>query len=103
MSRESVEQKAQRYLVSGRLTVRLATPERVEAHVKGDSGHVYRLTHEDDIWSCSCPAKTRCAHLVALKRVVTRSGTEVLELVVDDDGDYLAVVQMVFFVRRAVV
>lgn len=78
MSRETLEQKAERYLISGRLTIRLVTPERIEAHCKGDSGHAYRLTHENDIWSCSCPARGRCCHLTALKRVVVRPGVEVL-------------------------
>jgi hypothetical protein len=78
VSLESVEQKAQRYLTSGRLNVRLATPQRIEAFCRGDSGHCYRLGHENDVWWCSCPARQLCAHLVALKRVVTRPGTEVL-------------------------
>ena len=77
MSRETIELKAQRYLVCGRVTVRLATPERLEAYVKGDSGHAYRVTHED-VWACSCPARGRCCHLLAVKRVVVRAGTEIL-------------------------
>ncbi len=78
MSREDALSKGERYLLSGRLTIRLVTPERIEAHVKGDSGHVYRVIHDSGLWACSCPAQTRCAHLVALKRVVTRPGVEVL-------------------------
>ena len=78
MSRENVQAKAERYLLSSRLTIRLVNPERIEAHVKGDSGHTYRVIHDAGMWSCSCPAKQRCAHLVALKRVVTRPGIEVL-------------------------
>ena len=78
MTRENALSKGERYLLSGRLTIRLVTPERIEAHVKGDSGHTYRVIHDAGMWSCSCPAKTRCAHLIALKRVVTRPGTEVL-------------------------
>jgi uncharacterized Zn finger protein len=78
VSREDALSKGERYLLSGRLTIRLVTPERIEAHVKGDSGHVYRVIHDSGLWACSCPAQTRCAHLVALKRVVTRPGVEVL-------------------------
>lgn len=78
MTRENALSKGERYLLSGRLTVRLVTPERIEAHCKGDSGHFYKLCHENGVWSCSCPARQRCAHLMALKRVVTRPGTEVL-------------------------
>ena len=76
MSRESVEAKAQRYLISGRLNVSLAGPRRIEAFCRGDSGHCYRLGHENDTWWCSCPAKGRCCHLTALKRVVVRAGIE---------------------------
>ena len=78
MSRESVEAKAERYLVSARLSVRIAGPQRVEAFCRGDSGHCYRLGHENDVWWSSCPARGRCCHLTALKRVVVRPGTEVL-------------------------
>jgi len=78
MGRESVATKGERYLVTGRLTVRIVTPQKIEAFCKGDSGHTYRLAHQDGVWSCSCPARTRCAHLVALKRVTTRPGVEVL-------------------------
>jgi hypothetical protein len=78
MSRENAQAKGERYLLSGRLTVRLVTPERIDAFCKGDSGHIYRVIHDAGMWSCSCPAKQRCAHLVALKRVVSRPGTEVL-------------------------
>jgi len=59
MTRENALSKGERYLVSGRLTVRLATPEKIEAFCKGDSGHTYRLSHQDGVWSCSCPARTR--------------------------------------------
>ena len=76
--RENALSKGERYLLSGRLTIRLVTPERIEAHVKGDSGHTYRVIYDAGRWSRSCPARTRCAHLIALKRVLTRPGTEVL-------------------------
>ena len=78
VTRENAQAKGERYLLSGRLTIRLVTPERIEAHVKGDSGHIYRVIHDNGLWTCSCPAKQRCAHLVALKRVVSRPGVEVL-------------------------
>lgn len=43
MTREGALTKGERYLLSGRLTIRLVTPERIEAHVKGDSGHTYEV------------------------------------------------------------
>jgi uncharacterized Zn finger protein len=78
VTRENAQAKGERYLLSGRLTVCLATPQRVEALCRGDSGHSYSLGHDNDVWWCSCPAKGRCCHLTALKRVVVRPGVEVL-------------------------
>ena len=57
--RENAQSKGERYLLSGRLTVRLVTPERIDAFCKGDSGHTYRVIHDAGMWSCSCPAKQR--------------------------------------------
>ena len=37
MTRENAISKGERYLLSGRLTIRLVTPERIEAHCKGDA------------------------------------------------------------------
>ena len=59
MSRENVQAKAERYSLSGRLIIRLVNPERIEAHCKGDSGHIYRVIHDNGLWACSCPAKSR--------------------------------------------
>lgn len=67
MTRENALAKGERYLLSGRLTIRLVTPERIEADVKGDSGHTHRVIFDDGLWACSCPAKQRCAHLIALR------------------------------------
>lgn len=54
LTRENAQAKGERYLLSGRLTIRLVTPERIEAHVKGDSGHIYRVIHDNGLWTCSC-------------------------------------------------
>ncbi len=73
MSRESALDKACRYLVEGRLTIRQADRTRgVLAHVRGDSGLIYRAEWSPDLgWMCNCPDRTdQCAHLIALRLVV---------------------------------
>lgn len=74
MSRETIEQKASRYLSEGRLTVRSRSGHTVEATCTG--GDLYRLGHAPgDGWFCDCPAFANpCAHLVALQLVVTSRG-----------------------------
>jgi hypothetical protein len=63
----AVEQKARNYLLQGRLVVHTADPQtgRIRASCRGD-GAVYTLGRDDDGWYCNCPARTRCAHMVAL-------------------------------------
>ena len=73
MTRESVEVKAHRYLVEGRLVVREVFRDRIAATCRGD-GELYRLGRGDgEDWFCSCPARGRCSHLVALGLVVATS------------------------------
>ncbi len=70
MSENAVE-KGRRYLTEGRLVVRLVDEGAgvVEADCRG-GGAVYRLGHRDGRWVCSCAARGRCSHLVALQLVV---------------------------------
>ena len=70
--RETSHSKGLRYLLEGRVNVRLVTPERAECHVKGDSGAAYRVTNDYTGWSCTCPAQGRCAHQWACQRVLVR-------------------------------
>jgi uncharacterized Zn finger protein len=73
MARESVEVKARRYLVEGRLVVTAVDVDRIAATCRGD-GQLYRLGRGDgEDWWCECPARARCAHLVALGLVVATS------------------------------
>ncbi|MGI8790287.1 MAG: hypothetical protein ACR2I4_05325 [Actinomycetota bacterium] len=69
MPREPAAMKAERYLVSGRLQIHAADAFSASATVRGDSGELYRVIHDHGLWQCSCPARTRCAHLLALARV----------------------------------
>lgn len=70
MTRESVEQKATRYLCEARLTV-TRVDERAVAAVCRGAGAVYALGYSGPLgWWCECPARGRCCHLTALQRVV---------------------------------
>jgi uncharacterized Zn finger protein len=66
--RESVDDKAKRYLAEGRVLVERVADDEVSATVRG-GGDLYRVSHQRGGWDCSCPARTRCAHLVAVGRI----------------------------------
>jgi hypothetical protein len=67
-TRENVQAKGRRYLLEGRLLVRYVDASGIKAFCRG-SATVYQLGFEDGRWRCSCPARGRCAHLVALQLV----------------------------------
>lgn len=70
MPRESAAAKARRYLTEGRLVVEHVHPGEVTASCRGD-GTVWRLGWRPGTgWWCSCPARGRCAHLLAVGLVV---------------------------------
>lgn len=69
MAREPIDDKAARYLIEGRLVVSRVAAGTVRAHVRGD-GSIYELGVDDGRWWCSCPARSRCCHIVALGSVV---------------------------------
>lgn len=64
--RENVRDKSVRLLISGRLRVTHVHGDEIKAECRGDSGEVYELGHVDEVWRCSCPARTACSHLHAL-------------------------------------
>jgi hypothetical protein len=64
-SKETVAAKAHRYLTEGRVIVTLATPGCVNATVRGDAD-VHQVTYQRGGWNCTCPARGRCAHLLAV-------------------------------------
>jgi len=73
--RESVQEKAFRYLREGRLTI-----ERVDQHgglvvakCKGETGE-WMCGYDVQVkqWRCTCLARGDCAHLRALRSVVAR-------------------------------
>ena len=71
--RENARDKSVRLLVSGRLRVTSVIGSEILAECRGDSGEVYTLGHVDEVWSCSCPARTACSHLHALWAVTAVS------------------------------
>jgi hypothetical protein len=82
MSRESLQEKASRLLLAGRLTVVSVVGESIEARIEGDHG-VYRLGYaRPGGWWCSCPGRQRggrgkaCAHLAALALVAGKTARQ---------------------------
>lgn len=64
--RENAAAKARRYLVEGRVLVERVDRHLVIATARGD-GAVHRCTWTPARgWSCSCPARGRCCHLLAV-------------------------------------
>lgn len=71
MARETVRDKAERYLLEGRVIVATVDRSRVVAYVRGE-GAQYVTEWTSGSWECSCPHRARttdCSHVVALKRV----------------------------------
>ena len=63
--------KARCYLVDGRLSIEHADAEAVRASACG-SDAVYLVGYGGGVCSCNCPARDRCAHLVAVGLVAPR-------------------------------
>ena len=71
-ARETVAEKAIRYLAEGRLTVTRRDGDLVEATCEGSDGAIYFLGHHPDrpgYWPCSCPAPSGCCHVIALQLI----------------------------------
>jgi hypothetical protein len=72
-SRESATEKGRRYVGEGRLMLDIVSADAIRGSCRG-SGTVHRVTWTpEDSWACSCEAKTRCSHLVAVQ-LVTATG-----------------------------
>ena len=63
--RENAQQKARRYLGEGRLIIRRVDGPHVLAHCRGD-GVLHRVEVHDDHGTCTCDARGRCSHLLAV-------------------------------------
>jgi hypothetical protein len=73
--RETIEGKAGRLLLAGRVRVLEVTPGRALVQVDGDTGR-WTVAYRRGRWSCPCPtpAWRRCSHLAAAELVVGRPG-----------------------------
>lgn len=67
--RENAETKGRRYLIEGRVVLRVVRPGFVDAIVRG-SDKFYEVSLRNGFWTCNCFAKGRCSHLVAVQLVV---------------------------------
>jgi uncharacterized Zn finger protein len=65
MTRETIDEKARRYLKGGRVTIEYADADTVRASARG-SDAVYFVGYSGGVSRCDCPARGRCAHLVAV-------------------------------------
>lgn len=72
--RENATTKAHRYLTEGRLIVTTVVGNQATATCRGD-GAIYQLEVHGDTATCTCPAKGRCAHLIALGHVTATNRT----------------------------
>lgn len=66
--------KGRRLLTEGRLLISRVHGDLIVATCRGDSGEVYDLGFDprNGQWRCTCPARGRCSHLVALQLVTAR-------------------------------
>ena len=71
LGRNDKRTKAMRLLVTGRLRVLRLDAGFIAAECRGDSGHIYKLGWDGNLWTCSCPARSDCSHLNALWAVVS--------------------------------
>jgi uncharacterized Zn finger protein len=72
--KENAPTKAMRYLVEGRILIRLVSDSAVSAQVRGRE--IYTVEHAPGRgWSCTCPARGRCAHRLAVAHVVAQGDT----------------------------
>jgi hypothetical protein len=71
--RETIADKANRYLIQARVTVTYVQDDRIAATCRGD-GQVYKLGHDPRrSYFCSCPARNdQCCHLAALRLITVR-------------------------------
>jgi uncharacterized Zn finger protein len=70
--RENAATRARRLLVEGRVQIRRCDERGVLADVRGDTGVLRRVLWDAhaEMWSCGCPARSRCAHVLAVAAVV---------------------------------
>lgn len=68
---EAVAAKAARYHAERRVNVIEADETGATVLVKGSASEPYEVVYNGS-WTCSCPARLRCAHIEAASMVVQR-------------------------------
>ena len=69
--REAAHERGRRLLVEGRVIITHVSHPAIHARVRGDSAEVHVVSwRADHGWHCTCDARNRCAHLVAVQLVV---------------------------------
>lgn len=85
MTRESAADKAKRLLVEGRVIVEAAGSGYFAATVRG-TGDLHHVQYARHTWTCSCPARSTCGHLVAAALI---SSPEALRRCAEPDCGFL--------------
>ena len=72
MSQQSIEEKAARLVVEGRVVIHRKTADAVLASVRGDTGNRLVAWDGPHGWACMCPAKGTCSHIRAVSLFLTK-------------------------------
>jgi hypothetical protein len=72
MPRETLQEKAERYIVEHRVSVTSVSADgSAVVAVKGSEDQPYIVKLSGGLWVCGCPAKvSRCAHVIAASMVI---------------------------------
>lgn len=76
--RENRETKARCLLIEGRVGIRRVDARGVLADVRAAIASLRRVIYDahSELWSCPCPARTRCSHVAAIQLVVIVTAPE---------------------------
>jgi len=70
MPRETLDEKAVRYVSTGRIKLVRVEGDNIDATVSGDASKTYVVTHRPSGWRCSCIATVlRCSHVAGVAMV----------------------------------
>jgi uncharacterized Zn finger protein len=69
MPRETVDEKALRYIAERRVVILGKRRGAVFAEVQGSAASPYHVRYVHGAWRCSCPSSFRCCHITALEFV----------------------------------
>lgn len=80
VTRESLQEKADRLLVAGHVTVVHVLGQELEARVVGDSS-TYRTGYRRSGWYCTCERRQHgrgraCSHLLAVQKIAGKTAKQ---------------------------